>query len=72
MASEMDRSPSGRVRPGEGFSSDLIPLDDVIARHVEEALAHTGGNKSEAARLLDISRSRLRRYVDNLDLETPD
>jgi ActR/RegA family two-component response regulator len=48
-----------------------MSLDAVVADHVQEVLVHTGGNKSEAARLLGISRSRLQRYVDRFELEIP-
>lgn len=39
-------------------------LDEVIAAHVRKTLAETGANKTEAARRLGISRSRLARYLD--------
>jgi len=45
-------------------------LDGAIARQVLRVLEHTGWNKSEAARLLKISRSRLARLVDKFDLES--
>ena len=47
-------------------------LDSVIAEHVQRVLHFTEGNKSEAARVLEISRSRLSRMVDRYDLEVPD
>jgi two-component system response regulator AtoC len=44
-------------------------LDGAIGRQVQRVLAHTGWNKSEAARLLKISRSRLARLIEKFHLE---
>lgn len=44
-------------------------LDGAIGRQVQKVLTHTGWNKSEAARLLEISRSRLARLIEKFDLE---
>jgi two-component system response regulator AtoC len=49
-----------------------LSLDAAISRHVQDVLAHTDGNKSETARLLGISRSRLQRYVEKFRLDVPD
>jgi two-component system response regulator AtoC len=46
-------------------------LDGAIARQVHRVLDHTGWNKSEAARLLRISRSRLARIIEKFELEEP-
>jgi DNA-binding NtrC family response regulator len=48
-----------------------LALANVIAEHVQFVIRRTSGNKSEAARLLGISRSRLQRYVDRFDLDVP-
>ncbi len=66
----------GRDRPdpaagftlAEGEGPDWT-LDGAIGRQVLRVLHHTGWNKSEAARLLQISRSRLARLVEKFDLE---
>jgi len=50
---------------------DDLALAKVIAEHVQFVLRRTEGNKSEAARVLGISRSRLQRYVDRFELEVP-
>jgi DNA-binding NtrC family response regulator len=47
-------------------------LDSAIGRQVLKVLRHTGWNKSEAARLLEISRSRLARLIEKFDLEDGD
>lgn len=39
-------------------------LDQVIAAHIHKTLVETGSNKTEAARRLGISRSRLARYLE--------
>ena len=54
--------------PGSG---EVRTLDDAIAAHVQRVLRQTGGNRSEAARVLEISRSRLARIVDRFDLDVP-
>lgn len=40
------------------------PLDEVILRHVRRTLDLAGGNKSQAARLLGISRRSLYRLLE--------
>lgn len=50
---------------GEGAED---ALDTVIAGHLRDVLDRTGGNRSEAARILEVSSSRLRRLIDRLDL----
>ena len=56
------------VRGGDG-ADEPVSLEDVISRHVQRVLERTDGNKSETARLLGISRSRLQRYLDKFELE---
>jgi two-component system response regulator AtoC len=57
---------------GKPEMPDDLSLDAAISRHVQDVLAHTEGNKSETARLLGISRSRLQRYVEKFRLDVPD
>jgi two-component system, NtrC family, response regulator AtoC len=62
--------PAGR--PGtpwpEGPDLDWT-LDAAVGQQVLRVLRHTNWNKSEAARLLEISRSRLARLIEKFDLE---
>jgi DNA-binding NtrC family response regulator len=53
-------------------SGEVRTLDDAISAHVQRVLRQTGGNRSEAARILEISRSRLARIVDRFDLDVPE
>lgn len=52
-----------------GVPESDLTLDWAIARQILRVLEHTGWNKSEAARLLEISRSRLARHIDKFGLE---
>ncbi len=60
---------AGRASGGEGGASPDWTLDSAIGAQVLRVLRHTGWNKSEAARLLEISRSRLARLVEKFNLE---
>lgn len=56
------------VRQELGTQPDWT-LDGAIGRQVFRVLRQTGWNKSEAARLLEISRSRLARLIERFHLE---
>ena len=43
---------------------DDLRLDAMVKHHIRSVLRHTGGNKSEAARLLGISRKNLYRKIE--------
>ena len=62
---------NGHAQVGRVWEEDdeALALEDVISRHVRRVLEWTEGNKSETARLLGISRSRLQRYLDKSELE---
>ena len=47
----------------------LRTLEEVEAEYVETVLSATGGNKSRAAEILDISRPRLRRILERVRAE---
>jgi len=61
----------GSLRPDGGAYPDWT-LDGAIGRQVFKVLRQTSWNKSEAARLLKISRSRLARLIDRFHLEDGD
>ncbi|MDT8340711.1 MAG: sigma-54 dependent transcriptional regulator [Longimicrobiales bacterium] len=63
-------APAGAA-PGAAPTDTDLSLDAAISLHVQRVLMRTGGNKSEAARVLGISRSRLQRYVDRFELDVP-
>jgi two-component system, NtrC family, response regulator AtoC len=42
----------------------ILPLDEAIRRYMHEVLEKTGGNKSQAARLLGITRKTLRERLE--------
>jgi DNA-binding NtrC family response regulator len=52
----------GNARSESGYPVDM-PLDEVEKRHTLRVLAASGGNKSEAARRLGVSRKTLERKV---------
>jgi DNA-binding NtrC family response regulator len=59
--------PPGSEAPASGAGQALpfpAPLRDVVRNAARAMLDLTGGNKSEAARRLGISRPRLQRLLD--------
>jgi DNA-binding NtrC family response regulator len=46
-----------------------LPLAEMEAKYVAQVLAHTGGNKQAAARLLEIDRKTLMRIIKRFGLE---
>ena len=48
------------------------PLSEIEGRYVARVLAHTGGNKQAAARLLDIDRKTLQRMIKRHHLDRKD
>jgi DNA-binding NtrC family response regulator len=58
------QGPAPAAGAGQAGGEDEIgTLAQAQRRHVERVLAHTGGNKSQAARILGISRPRLDRLL---------
>jgi DNA-binding NtrC family response regulator len=55
-----DLTPSSPTWAGD----TLLPLDEVVRRYVHEVLKRTAGNKSQAARLLGITRKTLRERLE--------
>jgi two-component system response regulator HydG len=48
---------------------DALSLAEVEARHILRVLAHTGGNKQAAARVLGIDRTTLQRKLERYNLD---
>ncbi|HXH10106.1 MAG TPA: sigma-54 dependent transcriptional regulator [Alphaproteobacteria bacterium] len=65
LAIELTSDPSSGV-PNVSPSGDevVLPLDLVVKRYIHEVLEKTGGNKSQAARLLGITRKTLRERLE--------
>jgi DNA-binding NtrC family response regulator len=53
-------------------AEEWVPLSEVERRYVSRVLAHTGGNKLAAARLLGIDRKRLGRLMQRHRIEIND
>jgi DNA-binding NtrC family response regulator len=66
-----DPEPTPSTSPGASVGLGLQPLDATIRAAVHAAVERCRGNKSEAARQLGISRTRLKRLLDEPD-EGPD
>jgi DNA-binding NtrC family response regulator len=49
---------------------EILPLSTMEGQHVARALAHTGGNKQAAARLLKIDRKTLDRMIKRHRIDT--
>jgi DNA-binding NtrC family response regulator len=54
----------------EGRDEGLLTLAELERRHVERVLAHTGGNKQAASRILGVDRTTLQRMVKRYNLES--
>ena len=55
---------------GQGVEEE-DSLADVERRHVQRVLLKTGGNKSAAARILEVSRPTLNRMIKDYELFLP-
>lgn len=65
----LDHSPAGATSqniPIFSIFNNWLPLEEVELRYIKSMLEHCGGNKSEAARQLDISRVTLREKLRKL------
>ena len=62
------RGASAGLAPREGGSQDLVNIHDNETRLIMRALAESGGNRTEAAKKLGISRRTLHRRLKELHL----
>jgi two-component system response regulator AtoC len=53
----------------EHFNLGTVSLSEMEKIHIREVLTSVGGNKSQAAKILDISRSTLREKLKNYDID---
>jgi len=67
-AADVMIQPAGAARPASP-AADTLNIEDVERRLIERALAATGGNKSEAARLLGITRRALYGRMERYGME---
>ncbi len=56
--------PGGKGRNGGDVEVEMISLDEVEARHLKEVLDHLNWNKTQASKILQISRPTLDRKID--------
>lgn len=64
-------NPSGALSEG-GSEGETGSLAEVERRHVQRVLLMTGGNKSAAARILEVSRPTLNRMIKDYDIFLPE
>lgn len=64
--------PTGGRKLETEAGREVHTLAEVEGRHVAKVLAHTGGNKQAAARILDVDRKTLDRMIKRHDISTAD
>lgn len=66
----LDTAPRPRAAtPSDGFLPDGMSLDDYEQQLIREALRRSNGNKSQAARLLGLSRNAFRYRLSQIGIE---
>jgi DNA-binding NtrC family response regulator len=68
----LDAPRSKAASTGDGFLPDGMTLDQWEDEMIREALKRAGGNKSQAARLLGLSRNALRYRLSKIGIEDDD
>jgi DNA-binding NtrC family response regulator len=66
----LDMSPRARPNSAEHFLPEGMSLDDYEQSIIREALKRAGGNKSQAARLLGLTRNALRYRLSQMGIES--
>jgi DNA-binding NtrC family response regulator len=61
--------PAPEARDARHEEEPLLSLSELEGRHIARVLAHTGGNKQAAARLLGIDRTTLQRMIKRHGLD---
>ena len=74
--SDLGLAPAPARAPGANAPGEPVSLEEVEKRHISEVLSHTGGNVSQAARLLGIDRvtlyNKIKKFHFRRDGEEPD
>ncbi len=68
----LDSTPRAAAVPSGQFLPEGVTLDQFEESIVREAIRRAGGNKSQAARLLGLTRNALRYRLSQMGLESPD
>jgi DNA-binding NtrC family response regulator len=63
------RAQNANASPSDGFLPSGVTLDEYEQQLIREALRRAAGNKSQAARLLGLSRNALRYRLSQMGLE---
>lgn len=61
---ELPPADSGKRAEAAEHETQLLPLAEMEQNYVEQVLAHTGGNKQAASRILNIDRKTLSRIIN--------
>jgi len=67
---KLDTGPPSRSQRGEAILPEGMTLDEYEQALIREALTRAGGNKSQAARLLGLTRNALRYRLAQMGLES--
>ena len=62
-------APVTQSTAGNGFDDSTMSLAELERHHIRRVLAHTGGNKQAAARILGIDRTTLQRKLERYELD---
>ena len=67
---KLDLAPKPRIAASDGFLPEGMTLDDYERSIIREALHRANGNKSQAARLLGLTRNALRYRLSQMGIES--
>jgi len=67
---KLDLAPKPRLAASDGFLPEGMTLDDYERTIIREALHRANGNKSQAARLLGLTRNALRYRLSQMGIES--
>jgi DNA-binding NtrC family response regulator len=67
---KLDLAPKARLATADNFLPDGMTLDDYERSIIREALHRANGNKSQAARLLGLTRNALRYRLSQMGIES--